>query len=215
MERYLVEKKTRAAPASPKRSEQLRRCSRHPSFIAIVDIERVPQRAGSTPLAVAAACLAGGARAAAASRQGRRRAPRSCALADRSWRGARARRRALVIVNDRADIARLAGADGVHVGQDDLSVAEVAARSSAPTRSSGCRRTRARRSTRRSRPTRATSPSGRSSAPRTKDTGYAARGLDLVALRRGPRQAGRRDRRHHARARRRSVDRGRRRRRSR
>ncbi len=28
---------------------------------------------------------------------------------------------AIVIVNDRADIARLAGADGVHVGQDDLS----------------------------------------------------------------------------------------------
>jgi len=30
---------------------------------------------------------------------------------------------ALVIVNDRADIARLAGADGVHLGQDDLSPA--------------------------------------------------------------------------------------------
>lgn len=27
---------------------------------------------------------------------------------------------AAVIVNDRADVARLAGADGVHVGQDDL-----------------------------------------------------------------------------------------------
>jgi thiamine-phosphate pyrophosphorylase len=32
---------------------------------------------------------------------------------------------ALVIVNDRADIARLAGAGGVHVGQDDLSPAAV------------------------------------------------------------------------------------------
>lgn len=32
---------------------------------------------------------------------------------------------ALCIVNDRADIAHLAGADGVHVGQDDLGVAEV------------------------------------------------------------------------------------------
>jgi thiamine-phosphate pyrophosphorylase len=29
------------------------------------------------------------------------------------------------IVNDRADIARLAGADGVHVGQDDLPVADA------------------------------------------------------------------------------------------
>jgi thiamine-phosphate pyrophosphorylase len=28
---------------------------------------------------------------------------------------------AVVLINDRADIARLAGADGVHVGQDDLS----------------------------------------------------------------------------------------------
>jgi len=32
---------------------------------------------------------------------------------------------ALFIVNDRADIARLSGAAGVHVGQDDLSVADV------------------------------------------------------------------------------------------
>jgi thiamine-phosphate pyrophosphorylase len=30
---------------------------------------------------------------------------------------------ALLFVNDRADIARLAGADGLHVGQDDLTVA--------------------------------------------------------------------------------------------
>ena len=32
---------------------------------------------------------------------------------------------AIVIVNDRADIARLSGADGVHVGQDDLAPAAV------------------------------------------------------------------------------------------
>lgn len=32
---------------------------------------------------------------------------------------------ARVVVNDRADIARLAGADGVHVGQDDLPVEDV------------------------------------------------------------------------------------------
>jgi thiamine-phosphate pyrophosphorylase len=32
---------------------------------------------------------------------------------------------AIVIVNDRADIARLAAADGVHVGQDDLGPADV------------------------------------------------------------------------------------------
>jgi thiamine-phosphate pyrophosphorylase len=36
-----------------------------------------------------------------------------------------ASRDALLIVNDRADLARLAGADGVHIGQDDLSVAQA------------------------------------------------------------------------------------------
>jgi thiamine-phosphate pyrophosphorylase len=33
--------------------------------------------------------------------------------------------RALVIVNDRADLAVLSGADGVHVGQDDLTPADA------------------------------------------------------------------------------------------
>jgi thiamine-phosphate pyrophosphorylase len=36
-----------------------------------------------------------------------------------------ARGRALVIVNDRADLALLSGADGVHLGDDDLPVAEA------------------------------------------------------------------------------------------
>ena len=36
-----------------------------------------------------------------------------------------ARGRALVVVNDRADLAVLAGADGVHVGEEDLPVAEA------------------------------------------------------------------------------------------
>ncbi len=35
------------------------------------------------------------------------------------------RGRALVVVNDRADLALLAGADGVHVGDDDLPAGEV------------------------------------------------------------------------------------------
>lgn len=34
---------------------------------------------------------------------------------------------AQLVVNDRADIARLSGADGVHVGQDDMAVAEARA----------------------------------------------------------------------------------------
>jgi len=36
-------------------------------------------------------------------------------------------RNALLIVNDRVDIAKLADADGVHVGQDDLPLADVRA----------------------------------------------------------------------------------------
>ncbi len=36
-----------------------------------------------------------------------------------------ARGRALVLVNDRADLALLAGADGVHVGEEDLPVSEA------------------------------------------------------------------------------------------
>src|SRR5437588_8080033 len=39
---------------------------------------------------------------------------------------------ATVIVNDRADIARLANADGVHLGQDDLSVTAARAIVGAP-----------------------------------------------------------------------------------
>ena len=38
---------------------------------------------------------------------------------------------ALLIVNDRPDLARLAGADGVHVGQDDASVADARAQAGA------------------------------------------------------------------------------------
>ncbi len=44
----------------------------------------------------------------------------------------------LFVVNDRPDIARLAGADGVHVGQEELSVKD-APRSSAPMPWSACR----------------------------------------------------------------------------
>jgi thiamine-phosphate pyrophosphorylase len=45
----------------------------------------------------------------------------TAAIVDRASAGAQ------IIVNDRADIARMAGAAGVHVGQEDLSPAEVRA----------------------------------------------------------------------------------------
>jgi thiamine-phosphate pyrophosphorylase len=44
----------------------------------------------------------------------------SCAVAERVHRAG-----GLFIVNDRADLARLSGADGVHVGQDDLWVEQA------------------------------------------------------------------------------------------
>jgi thiamine-phosphate pyrophosphorylase len=57
---------------------------------------------------------------------------REKSLPDREWllraellRRWTAEARALFIVNDRPDIARLAGADGVHVGQDDLPLPRV------------------------------------------------------------------------------------------
>lgn len=87
---------------------------------AIVDVD-VAQRAGWTPLDLASAYINGGARflqIRAKSLSGAAfldLTSRICAIAHPAG--------ALVIVNDRVDIARIAGADGVHVGQDDLAPA--------------------------------------------------------------------------------------------
>jgi thiamine-phosphate pyrophosphorylase len=75
------------------------------------------------PIELAEACLAGGARVL----QLRCKSEASGAfldLADRLVSLARASG-AIVIINDRADIARLSGAAGVHVGQEDLSAADA------------------------------------------------------------------------------------------
>ncbi|MGE5245044.1 MAG: thiamine phosphate synthase [Betaproteobacteria bacterium] len=83
----------------------------------------VAARAGRTALDLAAACLEGGARLLQL---------RSKLLAGGTFLEiaaavvARARGAgATVVINDRADVARLAHADGVHVGQDDLGPAAV------------------------------------------------------------------------------------------
>jgi len=147
-----------------------------PRLYPILDIDLCRARR-LDPLAVLEAFLAGGARflqlrdktASTAERLARAEA----AVARAHAAGAR------LIVNDRPDIARLSGADGVHVGQDDLAVEEArlivgpeaivglsthdeaqidaAARTSATYIAVG--------------PIYGTS---------TKDTGYTARGLDLV-----------------------------------
>lgn len=84
---------------------------------AIVDVD-LASRAGWTPLDLARAFLEGGATLI----QLRAKQLSSSAfldLADAAVRLARAYN-AQIVVNDRADIARLSGAAGVHVGQDDL-----------------------------------------------------------------------------------------------
>jgi thiamine-phosphate pyrophosphorylase len=80
-------------------------------------------RWGRDPLDVANAFLGGGARLLQLRVKAEADAP-FLALAEALVRSARAAA-ARVIVNDRADIARLSGADGVHLGQDDLPVDHV------------------------------------------------------------------------------------------
>jgi thiamine-phosphate pyrophosphorylase len=96
-----------------------------PIIYPIIDTALCDER-GIDPVALADACLAGGARLL----QLRARKDQSSAglvrLAERIVAAAQ-RVDARVIVNDRADIARLGGADGVHVGQTDLPVAAVRA----------------------------------------------------------------------------------------
>jgi thiamine-phosphate pyrophosphorylase len=89
---------------------------------AICDAE-VAERFGWTLVDVAAACLQGGARFLQI--RGKRESSRSLLDAASAVVRLAEGTGALVVVNDRADIARLAGADGVHVGQDDLEPAAV------------------------------------------------------------------------------------------
>jgi thiamine-phosphate pyrophosphorylase len=81
----------------------------------------VAARAGWTLIDLAAACLAGGARFL----QIRAKNAPGGWLLETSQHIAQLAHAAdaIVVVNDRADVARLAAADGVHLGQDDLSPA--------------------------------------------------------------------------------------------
>jgi len=91
---------------------------------AIVDVA-VATQAGVDPAALSAAFLAGGARTLQIRAKEMASGPflELCtAVVERARPYG-----ALVIVNDRADIARLAGAHGVHVGQEDLTPADTRA----------------------------------------------------------------------------------------
>ena len=93
-----------------------------PSLYAILDADAAAA-AGWTIPALAGALLDGGARLL----QVRAKTAGSAALLElcRSVVALARPAGATVVVNDRPDIAMIAGADGVHVGQDDLPVAAV------------------------------------------------------------------------------------------
>ena len=129
------------------------------------------------PVALASAFFAGGARVVQL-RQKEGGSGEYLSRADEIVRRARPHA-ALVIVNDRADVAKLSGADGVHVGQDDLRVAD-ARHILGPAAVVGLS-THDERQIDAALATDATYVAvGPVFGTATKDTGYAARGLDLV-----------------------------------
>jgi thiamine-phosphate pyrophosphorylase len=95
-----------------------------PPLQAIVDVE-LAQRAGWTPRDLARAYLDGGARFLQIRAKTLASGP-FLELCDAVVAEARSVK-ALVIVNDRVDLAQLSGASGTHVGQDDLLVADARA----------------------------------------------------------------------------------------
>lgn len=90
---------------------------RLPRLYAIVD----PLDTGTSPVALAEALLAGGARC--LQLRWKPATPREVLDAARAIRPLAHAAGALFLVNDRPDLAVLAGADGVHLGQDDLPLA--------------------------------------------------------------------------------------------
>jgi thiamine-phosphate pyrophosphorylase len=95
---------------------------RLPPLHAIVDVD-VARHAGWSPLDLACAYLDGGARLLQLRAKQLASGP-LLNLCDGIVQAA-ARYTASIIVNDRADLAVLANASGVHVGQDDLTPADV------------------------------------------------------------------------------------------
>jgi thiamine-phosphate pyrophosphorylase len=144
---------------------------------AIVDVQTA-ERAGWKPADLARALLDGGARFLQLRAKGLASGP-FLALSDRLVELAHSYG-AVVLVNDRADLARLSGADGVHLGQDDLAPA-AARRLVGPEAILGY-------STHNQAQIESALPEpvsyvavGPVYGTVTKDTGYAPVGLDLVA----------------------------------
>lgn len=142
----------------------------------IVDVDLCRLK-GLEPLALLDAFLAGGARFVQLRDKTARTGP-LVALADAAVGRARDAG-AQLIVNDRADVAQISGADGVHVGQDDLPVEDV--RRIVGLQAIVGVSTHDQDQVDRALETSATYIAvGPIYGTRTKDTGYSARGLDLV-----------------------------------
>ena len=90
-----------------------------PPLYPIIDIDICRMR-GIEPLALAGACLEGGARLFQVRQKGHETGGAALLATVRAIVAAARPAGAPVIVNDRADIAAMAEADGVHVGQQDL-----------------------------------------------------------------------------------------------
>lgn len=147
-----------------------------PRLYPILDIDLCRERE-LDPLAVLAAFLAGGTRFLQLrdkSSSSRERLARADAVVARAHAaGAR------VIVNDRPDIARLSGADGVHVGQDDLPV-DAVRQILGPDAIVGLSTHDDSQIEAASRTSASYIAVGPVYATATKETGYSARGLELV-----------------------------------
>lgn len=134
---------------------------------------------GLDPLAVARACLDGGAGLLQVRRKGSAAGSGALLSVTRAIGAAAKAYDAMVIVNDRVDVAMMAPAKGVHVGQQDLPV-EIARQLLGPSRMIGLST-----HTPEQVDEALAGPSdyvavGPVFRTNTKDTGYAARGLELV-----------------------------------
>jgi thiamine-phosphate pyrophosphorylase len=149
---------------------------RLPPINPLVDVDLCRAR-GLDPLAVLAAFLEGGATFIQL-RDKRLSSGARLGLADAAVAVTRAAG-ARLIVNDRADLARLSGADGVHVGQDDLPVNEVR-RLVGPDAIVGVSTHDRAQIAAAIRTSASYIAVGPIYGTASKDTGYTARGLDLV-----------------------------------
>ena len=147
-----------------------------PLIYPIIDAG-VCARRGADPTALAAACLRGGARLLQLRvKEGPGRA--FLALAE-ALVALAATHEARIIVNDRADVARIARAAGVHLGQDDLPVAAARAILGAEA-IVGVSTHDPRQVDDAAADAASYIAVGPVFGTSTKDTGYSARGLDLV-----------------------------------